>query len=173
MRKLVFWSATALILSGTNLSAQAWEVFPGARVRVSASSVIDVRLIGEVVVSARDSLLIRTSEWQVMTLDPTTVRLLEESHGHNRRTWALVGASGGMIAGALLARAFRDPEPPPNGPYDNLFEVFGAAAAWKIGEAHQEASAVVGGALLGTGAGLVLGIALAPERWRAVFPPYR
>lgn len=117
----------------------------GARVRVTAPTLLPERVVGRVIARTPDGLAISKDQGRVqVSFAPEQIEMLEVSEGRQRLRWSVLGGLGGMVAGGSIG-AWQGGRNDPSG--------FGAALG------------LIGGSMVGLLAGAISGAILAPERW--------
>jgi hypothetical protein len=153
---------------GQALSAQQAPILErGQRVRVSAPDVFVVQSIGVLGALTTDSVVLLFEPYRRVAIPRAAVRVIEVSRGRvsSMGPAAGVGAVAGAVIGALIAQStYKDPC---GGAADTSFAKVGCQLL-----STTQGEATVGGALLGCLAGglggLLIGSALATERWERV-----
>ncbi len=169
MRRSVLWLLGALTLFSADLSAQAEQISPGTRVRISTPAHTEAKLVGAVVSFDLDSLVLCRTTEEVVRIHSISLNTLEISRGRNKVLWGLGGAGVGLILGVAVGAAsgFGSSEP------ETLTVGEFVSGDWLLGRMERAANRMVVGALVGGRIGAVTGIVVAPERWRRVTLRFR
>lgn len=152
MKKLRIAIARALLIFPLIPSAASAQysrslgLSTGTRVRVTAPAVFPDRATATVLAAQNDTIVVSRSDGTVsLSVPVASIQKLEVSEGRSRLKWGLLGSLGGLLVGGFIGGSTADT--------DNDLGGLNAMAGF------------FAGAILGTGAGAVVGALAAPERW--------